>query len=34
MTHGNAGCEDSSEYKECGEELSDWQEPSESDLKG
>nr|POE71445.1 hypothetical protein CFP56_44790 [Quercus suber] len=34
MTHGNAGCEDSSEYKECDEELSDWQEPSESDLKG
>ena len=33
MTHGNAGCEDSSEYKECGEELSDWQESSESDLK-
>ena len=32
-TRGNSNCEESSEYKECGEEFSDWQESSESKLK-
>uniref|UniRef100_A0A2N9HDS9 TIR domain-containing protein n=1 Tax=Fagus sylvatica TaxID=28930 RepID=A0A2N9HDS9_FAGSY len=33
MSLDKTDCEESSEYKECGEELSDWQESSESDLE-
>ena len=31
MNLGNSDCEEPSEYKECGEELSDWEESSESE---
>ena len=31
---GNSDGEESSEFKECDEELSDWQESSESDREG
>ena len=31
MAHGDSDCV---EYLECGEELNDWQESSESDLEG
>ena len=34
MDLGNSDCEEPSEYKECGEELSDWEESSESELEG
>uniref|UniRef100_A0A2N9GNB1 TIR domain-containing protein n=1 Tax=Fagus sylvatica TaxID=28930 RepID=A0A2N9GNB1_FAGSY len=34
MAQGNSDGEESSEFKECREELSDWQESSESDLEG
>ena len=34
MAQGNSNWEESSEYKECAEELGDWQESSESDLEG
>ncbi|KAL4598032.1 hypothetical protein ACB092_11G030100 [Castanea dentata] len=34
MAQGNSNGEESSEYKECAEELADWQESSESDLEG
>ena len=33
-THGNSEFEESSEYLECDEELSDWLESSESVLEG
>ena len=34
MAQGNSKVKESSEYKECAEELGDWQESSESDPKG
>uniref|UniRef100_A0A7N2LLC4 ADP-ribosyl cyclase/cyclic ADP-ribose hydrolase n=2 Tax=Quercus lobata TaxID=97700 RepID=A0A7N2LLC4_QUELO len=34
MDLGNSDCEEPSEYKECGEELSDWEESSESEPEG
>jgi hypothetical protein len=34
MALGNSDGEESSGFKECGEELSDWEESSESDLQG
>ena len=33
-THGNLDCEELSEYKDCDEELSDWDESSESNPDG
>ena len=34
ITHGNSDCEESSEYEECGEELSDREESSEGGQEG
>lgn len=33
-THGNSDCEELSEYKDCDEELSDWDESNESNPDG
>ena len=33
-THGNSDCEELSEYKDCDEELSDWDKSNESNPDG